>query len=355
MDPSLALAAAGTPPLSSGAAHILSLLFTSSYVGSLYLSQTLFPPRPRPKRTPSNASSPATSGTLTPSSHPAEASRAGDQTLPPIAATDDDALGAEDPHAPKLGSRDHPLTIRRRMAAVSVSTALSLGGVRWAATPTPRGSWFTSLRPTLALLGLSAAPVRALPYLLAPGLMLGPLYAMYLDDALPVLGRREYGESLWKGVKRAWAECGLVEVRNYVVAPVTEELVFRSAILSVSILGGLSLKALVFGTPMWFGIAHAHHALETYRKNGKTKQAAIMAVAGCLVQLTYTTLFGWFASYLYLRTGSVLPPLTAHIYCNIMGIYMPGAAIRRHPRKKALVWGAYLAGIAAFVWGTIKL
>ena len=36
--------------------------------------------------------------------------------------------------------------------------------------------------------------------------------------------------------------------------PLTEELVFRSTILAASMLGGLSLKSLVFGTPLWFGI-----------------------------------------------------------------------------------------------------
>jgi membrane protease YdiL (CAAX protease family) len=51
-------------------------------------------------------------------------------------------------------------------------------------------------------------------------------------------------------------------------------------------------------------------------------------------QLTYTTLFGWFAAYLFLRTRSVLPPLAAHVYCNIMGIYLPGTAIRRYPSKR---------------------
>jgi hypothetical protein len=37
-------------------------------------------------------------------------------------------------------------------------------------------------------------------------------------------------------------------------------------------------------------------------------------------QLVYTTLFGWYASYLFLRTGSILPPILSHIFCNIMGL-----------------------------------
>jgi len=48
-------------------------------------------------------------------------------------------------------------------------------------------------------------------------------------------------------------------------------------------------------------------------------------------QLGYTTLFGWFAAYLFVRTGSVLPPLVSHVFCNVMGIYLPGTAVARHP------------------------
>ncbi|KAG5336705.1 hypothetical protein C0989_012059 [Termitomyces sp. Mn162] len=36
--------------------------------------------------------------------------------------------------------------------------------------------------------------------------------------------------------------------------------------------------------------------------------------------LAYTTLFGFHCSYMFLRTGSVYPSITAHIFCNIMGL-----------------------------------
>lgn len=134
--------------------------------------------------------------------------------------------------------------------------------------------------------------------------------------------------------------------------PLTEELVFRSCILGASLLArpALSVKTLVFATPLWFGFAHAHHAWENYKKNGRNRDAAIHAIAlsgqsrtlnkanrsahHSGFQLTYTTLFGWFASYLFLRTGSITPPTIAHIYCNLMGIYLPSSAVSRHPRKK---------------------
>ncbi|WWD22257.1 hypothetical protein CI109_106748 [Kwoniella shandongensis] len=359
MDSSLSIPASLLPGLSPTTAHVLSFLFTSTYVGSIYLSQTRFFTSPS-----------STPGTRTPTSTTTTTTTAdGEPCIPPISASDKDAFVVENRGGPPVGSRDHPATIRRRMKAVVCATGLSIWGVFYVvknlSSPSKGGngweSWTSAVLPTLKLLGLPTGlsalrgDGRVLPYLIAPSLLIGPLAAMYLDGELPIVGGRNWGEGTRERVKRGWREFGLVEVRNYLVGPFTEELVFRSTILAVSILGKLSFKSLVFGTPMWFGIAHAHHALEVYRKNGSTKNAAVQAILGCLFQLTYTTLFGWFASYLFLRTGSVLPPLTAHIYCNIMGIYLPGSAIRRHPNKAAIIWGSYLAGIGVFVWGLRRL
>ncbi|GFZ43701.1 hypothetical protein JCM24511_01421 [Saitozyma sp. JCM 24511] len=266
-------------------------------------------------------------------------------------------------HGPKPGDRDHPETIKRRMTAVGLATAGSILGV-WIVVKHVGGyTARQSIRPTLILLGIPTAlpslPAThlpslahaALPYLLAPTLLLGPLYAMWLDGTLPLQG---YG-SLTHRIKGHWASWGLVDMRNYVVGPLTEELVFRSTILAVSSLARLSLASLVLATPLWFGVAHAHHAWEVYRKSERGRAAAIRALAGCAFQLTYTTLFGWFAAYLFLRTRSVLPPLAAHVYCNIMGIYLPGTAIRRYPSKRIAIWASYLAGIAGFVFGLTRL
>ena len=63
--------------------------------------------------------------------------------------------------------------------------------------------------------------------------------------------------------------------------PSTEELTFRSTILCVCLLARLSPAFLVFGTPLWFGVAHLHHALEVYRSGGSTKAAAMRALLGC--------------------------------------------------------------------------
>ncbi|WWC85624.1 uncharacterized protein L201_000489 [Kwoniella dendrophila CBS 6074] len=347
MDSSLALPPNLVGIITPSTAHTLSFLATTSYVGSLYLSQKLFNPK-----TPKQAKA-----------KPINSNHDDGSAIPPISSTDDGDIGYEG-NGPKPGSRDHPETMKRRMIAVIISTTLSLSSVYLTIKSLAKYSGNrSSIIQSLTLLGLrlpnnndnSKLLYQILPWTLAPILMTGPLFAMLLDDDLPLIGNRYHGEGLLQKLGRGYREFGLMELRNYAVGPITEELVFRSSILSVSILGGLSFSSMVFGTPLWFGIAHAHHALETFRKNGSTKHAAIHAILGCLFQLSYTTLFGWFASYLYLRTGSVLPPLTSHIFCNVMGIYLPSTAIARQPKRRYLIWGSYLAGIAGFVWGLTRL
>lgn len=107
------------------------------------------------------------------------------------------------------------------MEAVASSTLLSVGGVYYVVKQLGNYSWKEAISPTMALLGVPTGfvvPSRALPYLLTPGLMIGPLYAMQLTGEMPIIGWRRDGETLWSALKR---EFGLVEVRNYIVVRAT--------------------------------------------------------------------------------------------------------------------------------------
>ena len=64
-------------------------------------------------------------------------------------------------------------------------------------------------------------------------------------------------------------------------------------------------------------------------------------------QAALTTVFGWYASFLLLRTGHFIAPLGAHAFCNFLG-FPDLAAAQAHPRA-ALIKRLYLVGIAAFV------
>ena len=73
------------------------------------------------------------------------------------------------------------------------------------------------------------------------------------------------------------------------------------------------------------------------------------------IQFAYTCIFGWYANFLHLRTGNLLAPLTAHVFCNIMGLPNPAGASKRHMQRKGVIYAAHLVGIVGFAWGIAAL
>lgn len=71
-----------------------------------------------------------------------------------------------------------------------------------------------------------------------------------------------------------------------------------------------------------------------------------LAIVG--FQFTYTTVFGWLATWLFLSTGHALAPALAHAACNALGVPPLGAMARRRlAGQPALLW-ATAGGVALF-------
>lgn len=119
-----------------------------------------------------------------------------------------------------------------------------------------------------------------------------------------------------------------VQLRALLVAPLTEEAVFRSLILVIMAAGSSAVEwdpwRAALRCPLWFAVAHAHHAATRWgevRRNAGEKSSMQrlllqQVVAPTLVQLVYTTIFGFIASLLYLRTGTLVAPVLSHVICN---------------------------------------
>ncbi|KAK8359318.1 hypothetical protein V6Z12_A04G087200 [Gossypium hirsutum] len=105
--------------------------------------------------------------------------------------------------------------------------------------------------------------------------------------------------------------------RNFIVAPVTEELVFRACMIPLLLCGGFKAYNVIFLCPTFFSLG---------------------------LQLGYTVIFGSYASFLFIRTGNIVAPLVAHAFCNYMGL--PVLFVHR----KGLVSIAFVAGMVSFVW-----
>ncbi len=118
----------------------------------------------------------------------------------------------------------------------------------------------------------------------------------------------------------------LTKYRNLVIGPLTEEFLFRSAALPFFILSQpqplssstTSYKTLFLIPPVIFGLAHFHHVYEFRLTNPQAPLWHGLIRSG--FQLVYTSLFGSFAAFCFLRTGSLSGVVLAHAFCNYMGL-----------------------------------
>ncbi|KAL0710785.1 hypothetical protein Bca4012_017763 [Brassica carinata] len=129
--------------------------------------------------------------------------------------------------------------------------------------------------------------------------------------------------------------------RNLVVAPLTEELVFRACMIPLLLCAGFRIYSAIFLCPILFSLAHLNHFREMYIRHNRSYIKASLIVG---LQLGYTVVFGSYASFLFIRTGHLAAPLFAHIFCNYMGL-----PVVIHSRRKGLVSAAALAGVFGFV------
>ncbi|CAN0879519.1 CAAX prenyl protease 2 [Linum grandiflorum] len=144
---------------------------------------------------------------------------------------------------------------------------------------------------------------------------------------------------------RAWMSSSVSNVlawRNYVVAPITEELVFRACMIPLLLCGGFKPYIVICLCPILFSLAHLNHWMEIYCQHNYSFVKASLVVG---LQLGYTVIFGSYASFLFIRTGHLIAPLLAHVFCNYMGLPVFFAR-----KNGALVTAAFAAGIVSFIW-----
>ncbi|KAK8970205.1 CAAX prenyl protease 2 [Platanthera guangdongensis] len=110
----------------------------------------------------------------------------------------------------------------------------------------------------------------------------------------------------------------MVAWRNYVVAPFTEELVFRACMIPLLLCSGFQTQSIIFFGPIFFSLG---------------------------LQLGYTVVFGWYATFLFIRTGNIISAIIAHIFCNAVGL-----PIVFSPRTRGLATIAFIVGLASFSW-----
>jgi prenyl protein peptidase len=139
-----------------------------------------------------------------------------------------------------------------------------------------------------------------------------------------------------------------MNIRNFVVAPWTEEIIFRGCMVPPLLASGMSPLQVSLVAPLFFGIAHIHHAMIRLSKGERVTSVLLMTI----FQFLYTSLFGSYASYAYIRTGSVLAVTAGHTYCNWMGLPDLSFGQTHHPmyRYRLVLLASFLLGVFTFKW-----
>ncbi|XP_068663206.1 CAAX prenyl protease 2 isoform X2 [Aristolochia californica] len=109
--------------------------------------------------------------------------------------------------------------------------------------------------------------------------------------------------------------------RNYIVAPLTEELVFRACMIPLLLCGGFKTYHIIFLSPIFFSLAHLNHFLELYCVQSYSFFKAAVIV------------------------GNLFAPIVAHMFCNVMGL-----PVLSSPRARGLTIMASASGLVAFLW-----
>ncbi|KAF2454518.1 hypothetical protein BDY21DRAFT_399902 [Lineolata rhizophorae] len=237
--------------------------------------------------------------------------------------------------APNL-SRDSPTVIRSRVRAASFSCLVCTLATLLVVT----GRGGATLAEALRLMGwwpVHLADVARVVLLVAV-LFAGPLFEA---------GVVEGGWTSWiRADGLADALGSWTGYRNYVAGPVTEELIWRSLLVPPALLAlphsalttststttspstpshatnnptsTLTPTSLVLVLPLSFALAHIHHFYEFSLTHPRTPLFAQLLRS--LFQVLYTSLFGAFATFAFLRCASLPAVVAAHAFCNWMGL-----------------------------------
>ena len=247
-----------------------------------------------------------------------------------------------------LHDRDDPTVIKQRLfSVVSVCLIAPIVMLQFAREDTaakhgpPFSTW----------IGFSTRGLfysATLPLLLTASLFLGPMYLHFLHyPSLSLLAAhaRSYLSSL------SSERVLLIKARNLVLAPVCEEFIFRGCVISLLLAASLPYSACLLLSPLLFGLSHLHHLVGLMRAKGMPVPQAVAAVS---FQLVHTTLFGTFAAYVYLCTGSVVACMLCHAFCNLMEFPDLGwIGDTRHTahKRRLSVAVVFVAGMLLFGFG----
>lgn len=229
--------------------------------------------------------------------------------------------------------RDHPSTIKRRFFSVFVVMLIAPVFVMTLSSDAVFEKYTMCEIMGFRLDGLLTGIF--LPLVLTAVLFLGPLCGTLSNGLWQIYSEPMYWVSAVRNLK--W-------LRNHVVAPLSEEFTFRACMLPL-LLQTFQPRTAMLITPLLFGLAHLHHINERLRDG--TPLRIVLTVS--LFQFFYTTIFGIYSAYLFVRTGHFAAPFVAHAFCNHMGFPDFQEVLNQSTSRKAISICLYVLGLVGWI------
>ena len=233
-----------------------------------------------------------------------------------------------DPRLP----RSHALTVHRRICAISVLCFI-VPVILFLYISYHQNISITSF---LYLLGLRESGLLAAvfcPPLLVTVLYIGPIFQCWIE-----------GNNLFGDITSQRKDLIL---RNYVFAPVAEELIFRACMLLILCPATGEWWA-IFICPCFFAFAHVHHLIDWYRVNSGISFRKACQIT--LIQVCYTSFFGVFAGFLFVRTRHLAGLIICHSLCNLLGLPPIESALQYSVHRKYCILALYVFGVVLFFY-----
>ena len=229
--------------------------------------------------------------------------------------------------------RNERLHVYWRMACLCFSTAVAVI-LLWFASANTSNQEF-SHRLGFRVGGLLSAAF--LPLLLASILYFGTIVKF-------IILQLYYKCSMTETWLSNFPQTPLLCFRNFVLATILEEVLFRSVILSALTMDGTKpTGSMLLYSALLFGLSHLHHVLMAIHQEGMRLKNALILVG---FQVFYTGLFGFFQNFLFVRTGHVAGGILVHAFCNAMGLPSPPGRVAR--TIKIVVGVSYVIGMVGF-------
>ncbi|KAH9425932.1 CAAX prenyl protease [Dermatophagoides pteronyssinus] len=137
-----------------------------------------------------------------------------------------------------------------------------------------------------------------------------------LNDDIPRIDKQYFRQLL-----RSFDNQSILKIiRNLIVAPFTEEFLFRGILLAI-LSPFWSKFSCILISSILFSLMHSHSCLAKYVcGNSTTTTNFDDDFITTIIQCIYTGLFGIIASVQYLSSGHLITPFLLHFFCNLNGL-----------------------------------